>query len=195
MAQFCALSLADQRLHLEAHPHHVGFVHHVALVEGTLLAIVQHWPTATEVVGMPLTDAITCTVGMQLSILTGDQGRVRSACSTVHEVLWMFVPNVLDLYRQEVLPTGGHHELEFAGPSLGHIRWGPSHQQCRDKLKFDPYHVWRLLNQSVSPTDPPVARHWLWLRIALTAAWAAGALRSRSRPGSLLRTDTLPTAQ
>ena len=31
----------------------------------------QLWPTATEVVGAPLTDAIARTLGMQLFILTG----------------------------------------------------------------------------------------------------------------------------
>ena len=38
------------------------------------------------------------------------------------------------------------------------------------------YHLWRLLNQSVNPAGPPVAR-WLWLWIALTAVWAARSSR------------------
>ena len=43
----------------------------VALVEGTIVATMQHWPTVTEVVGVPLTDPIARTLGMQLPILTG----------------------------------------------------------------------------------------------------------------------------
>ena len=51
MAEFRALSLAEQRLHLEAHPQQVGRVDRVALVEGALVAMVQLWPTAPEVLG------------------------------------------------------------------------------------------------------------------------------------------------
>ena len=42
MAEFRALSLAKQRLHLEAQPQQVGRVDRVALVERTLLGTVQH---------------------------------------------------------------------------------------------------------------------------------------------------------
>ena len=85
----------------------------------------------------------------------------------------MSVPHVVDWYRQEILPRGVDHELQFAGSVLGHIRWGTSQQRCRDKLNRDPYHLRRLLNKTVSPAGPPVALHWLWLWVALTAAWAA----------------------
>ena len=71
MAEFRALSLAEQRLHLEAHPQHVGRVDRVALVEGALVAMVQLWPTAPEVLGGGLAHALARTPGMQLSILTG----------------------------------------------------------------------------------------------------------------------------
>ena len=100
----------------------------VALVEGALLATVQHWPTATEVVGVPLTDALARTLGMQLSILTGKVTRAERALLATRwpEVLCMFAPDVVDWYRQEILPRGGDHELQFAGSFLGHIRWGTS---------------------------------------------------------------------
>ena len=175
MAEFCALSLAEQRLHLEAHPQQVGRMDRVALVEGTLLATVQRWPTATEVAGVPLTDAIACTPGMQLCILTGKVTRAERVLLAVRwpKVLWMSAPDVVDWYRQEVLPTSGDHELQFAGSVVGHIRWGTSQQRCRDKLNRDPYHLRCLLNQSVSPAGPPVAMHWLRLSIVVTAAWAA----------------------
>ena len=55
MAEFGSLSVAAQRLHLEAHPQQVGRVDRVALVQGALLATIQHWPTATKVAGVPLT--------------------------------------------------------------------------------------------------------------------------------------------
>ena len=77
-----------------------------------------------------------------------------------------------DWYSQEILPRGGHHELQFAGRVLGHIRWGTSQQRCRDKLNHDSYHLQGLLNQSVTPAGAPVALHWLWPWIALMAAWA-----------------------
>ena len=83
------------------------------------------------------------------------------------------MPHVVYWYRQEILPRGGDHELQFAGCVPGHIRWGGSQQRCTDKLNCDPYHLRRLLNQSVSPAGPTMALHWLWLWIALTAAWAA----------------------
>ena len=66
----------------------------------------------------------------------------------------MSLPDVVHWYRQEVLPRGGDHELQVAGSILGHIRWGTSQQRCKDKLNRDPYHLWRLLNQSVSPAGP-----------------------------------------
>ena len=68
---FRALPLAEHRLHLEAHRQQVGRVDPVALVEGALLATVQHGPTATKVVGVPLTDALARMLGIQLSILRG----------------------------------------------------------------------------------------------------------------------------
>ena len=74
-----SLSLTEKRLHLEAHPQQVGRVDRVALVEGALLARIEHWPTATEVVGVPLTDALARTLGMQLSILTGKVTRAEQA--------------------------------------------------------------------------------------------------------------------
>ena len=49
---------------MEAHLQQVGRMDHVALVEGTLLTTVQLWPTATEVMGVPGTVAITRTLGM-----------------------------------------------------------------------------------------------------------------------------------
>ena len=79
MAKFCALSLAEHKLHLEAHPQQVGRVDPVALVEGTLLATVEHWPKAPEVVGVRLTDAIARTLGMRLSFLTGKVTTVERA--------------------------------------------------------------------------------------------------------------------
>ena len=156
MAEFRSLSLGEQRLHLEAHPQQVGRVDRVALVEGALLATIQHWPTATKDMGGALTDALARTLGMHLSILTGKVTRAEQAllASRWPEVLWMSVPDVVDWYRQEILPRGGDHELQFAGSVLGHIRWGTSQQQCRDKLNRDPYHPRRLLNQTVSPASP-----------------------------------------
>ena len=161
MAEFRALSLAKQRLHLAAHPQQVGRVDRVAHMEGTLLTTVPHWPTATEVVGVPLTDALACTLGMLLSILTGKVTRAERALLAAQwpEVLWMSVPDVVDWYRQQVLPKGGEHELRFVGSALGHIRWGTSEQRCKDKVNRDPYHLRCLLNQSVSTAGPPVALH------------------------------------
>ena len=57
----------------------MGRVDRVALVEGTPPATLQHWPTATEVVGVLLTDALARTLGMQLSILTGKVTRAKWA--------------------------------------------------------------------------------------------------------------------
>ena len=164
MAEIRALSLAEQRLHLEAHPQQVGRVDHVVLVEGTHRTTVQHWPTATKVVGVPLTGALGRTLGMQLSILTGKVTRFKLALLAARwpEVLWMFVPEVVDYYRHEMLPMGGNHQLQLTGSVLGHVRWGISQQRCRDKVNSDPYHLRCLLNQFVSPAGPPVALHWLW---------------------------------
>ena len=53
----------------------------------------------------------------------------------------MSVPDVVDWYRQEVLPGGGDHELQFAGSGLGHIRWGTLQQRWGDKLNCEPYHL------------------------------------------------------
>ena len=71
----------------------------------------------------------------------------------------MYVPDMVDWYRQQMLPTGGGHELQPVGPASRHIWWSTSHQRCMDKLNRDPYHLRRLLNQSVSPAGPPVALH------------------------------------
>ena len=126
MAKFQALSPAEQRLHLEAHPQQVGRVDRVALVEGALLATVQHWPKATEVVGMQLMDLLARTPGMQLSILMGKVTKSERALLATPwpGVLWMSMPDVVNWYRQEILPKGGDHELQIAGFVLGHIRWG-----------------------------------------------------------------------
>ena len=133
----------------------------VALVEGALVATVQHWATATKVVGVPLTDARARTLGMQLSILTGNVTKAEQALLAGRwpEVLWMSVPGVVDWYCQETLRGGGNHELQLAGSVLGHVRWGPSQQRCRDKLNRDPYHLRRLLNHSVCHAGPQVALH------------------------------------
>ena len=82
----------------------------------------------------------------------------------------MSAPDVVNWYCQEILPTGGDHELQFGGSVLGHIPCGTLQQRCRDKLNRDPYRLRRLLNQPVRPAGPPVALHWLWLWNALTAA-------------------------
>ena len=135
----------------------------VPLVEGTLLGTVQHWPTATEVIRVPLTDAIARTLGTTLSILTGKVTRAERALLVTRwlGVLWMSLADVVDWYRQEILPKSGDHELLFAGSVLGHIRWGTSQQRCKDKLNRDPYHLQRPLNQWVSPAGPLVALHRL----------------------------------
>ena len=139
------------------------------------------WPRCSTGPRQPSEDALARTLGVQLSILTGKVTRAERALLATRwpEVMWMPVPDVLDWYRQEILPRGGDHELQFAGSVLGHICWGTSQQRCRDKLNRDPYHLRRLLNQSARPTGPPVALHCLWLWIAVTAAWAA---RSRQEP-------------
>ena len=90
MPQFRTLSLAEQRLHLEAHPEHVGRVDRVALMEGALLATMQHWPTAPEVIARML--------GMELSALTG---KVTRAERVLLALRW---PKVL---RMSVLRHGG----------------------------------------------------------------------------------------
>ena len=118
---------------------------------------------------MPLKNATARTLGMHLSILRGKVTKAERALLVARwlEVLWMPVPVVVDWYRQEVLPTGGDHELQFAGSVVRHIRWGTSQQRCRDKLNRGPNPLRRLLNQAFSPAGPQVALHWLWLRIAL----------------------------
>ena len=173
-------SLSSEQL-LKAHPQQVGRVDRVALVKGALLATIQHWPTATEVVGVFLTYALARMLAMQLSILTGKVTRAEQAvlASRWPEVLWMSVPNVVDWYRQDILPRVGGHELQIAGWVLGHIRWGTSQHRCRDKLNRDPFNLRRLLNQTVSPAGSPIPLHWLWLSGALTAACAA---RSSQEP-------------
>ena len=83
----------------------MGRVDRVAPVEGAL-ATVQCWPTATEVVGVPLTDALARTLGMQLCILTGKVTRAEGALWATRwpEVVRMSVPDVVDWYLQEILP-------------------------------------------------------------------------------------------
>ena len=73
----------------------------VALVEGTLLATVQHWLTATEVMGVPLTDAIACTLGMQLSKLTGKVTRAKRAL-----VAAQWIREVLNIKKKVVRELG-----------------------------------------------------------------------------------------
>ena len=128
----------------------------VALVEGALRAEVQHSATATEVVGVPLTDALARTLGMQLSILTGMVTRAEWAPLAARwpEVLWMLVPDVVDWYGVEILPKGGDHELQHAGSVLVHIRWGTSQQRCTDKLNCDPYHVRTSSTRLSAPRAP-----------------------------------------
>ena len=101
MAEFRTLSLAKKRLHLKAHPQQVGRIDCVALVEDALLASMQHWPRATEVVGVPLTERIACTLGMQLSILKGKKTRTESAQLATRWPggLWTFITDVVDSYR------------------------------------------------------------------------------------------------
>ena len=76
---------------------------------------------------MPLTDALARTLGMHLSILTGKMTKAERALLATWwpEAPWMSVPDVVDWYRQEILPRGGDHELQFAigpGPhSVGHL--------------------------------------------------------------------------
>ena len=101
MAEFRSLSLAEQRLHLEAQPQQVGRMDRVALVEGAPLTRVQQWPTATEVLGVPQTGTLARTLGMHLSFLTGKVTRAERALLAARwpEVLWMLVPDVVDWYR------------------------------------------------------------------------------------------------
>ena len=98
MAEFRALSLAEERFHLEAQPPQARRVDRVALVPGVFLATVQHGPTATKVVGVPLTDALARTLGIQLSILTGKVNTAERAVLGTRwpKVLWMFVPDMAD---------------------------------------------------------------------------------------------------
>ena len=89
---------------------------------------------------MPLTDSTDRTLVMPLRILMGRVTLAEWAPLQARwpEVLWMSIPDVVDWYRQEILPRGGDHELQFAGCVLGHIRWGTSQQRCRDMLTCDP---------------------------------------------------------
>ena len=63
-------------------------------------------------------------MGMQLSIFTGKVMRAERVLLAVRwpEVLWMSITDVVDWYRQRVLPMGGDHLRQFAGSVLGHIR-------------------------------------------------------------------------
>ena len=49
------------------------------------------------------------------------------------------------------------------GSNLPHTRSGMTQQRCRAKLYRDPYHLRRLLNQSVNPAGLHVSLHWLRL--------------------------------
>ena len=133
----------------------------MALVEGALLAAVQHWLTATEVVGVPLSDALACSLAMQLSILTGKVTRAEQALLGARwpEALWMLVPDVVHWSHPEILPRRGNHELQLAGSSPGHIQWGTWQQRCWDNLNRNPYQVRRLLKQTVRPAGAPAALH------------------------------------
>ena len=103
----------------------------------------------------------------------------------------MSVPDMVDWYRQEVLPMGGDHELQFAVSVLGHIQWGTSQQRCRDKRNRNPYHLRCLLDHCVNPAGPRVALRWVWL---LRPCGPPGAPMSRSGPGFQMPTDTPRTA-
>ena len=46
--------------------------------------------------------------------------------------------NVVDEYRQEVIPARGDHKLQFAGSVWGRIRWGTTDQRWGERLKCDP---------------------------------------------------------
>ena len=91
----------------------------MALVEGALLATVQHWPTATEVVVIPLCEPLVHTLGAHLSVVMGRVTRAERALVSVWlaAVLWMSI-----LLRGD-RPAGGDVELGFLGTILGHIRW------------------------------------------------------------------------
>ena len=64
------------------------------------------------------------------------------------------MPDLVDWYRQEVLPRGVDYELQFAGSVLGHIRRGTSQQRCKDKLNHAPHHLRHLLTHSITPARP-----------------------------------------
>ena len=72
------------------------------------------------------------------------------------------------MQQREGLPPG-----LGAVPRATHLVQQCAVLRCRDKLNRNPYNLRHLLNQTVIPAGPPVALHWLWLWVALTAAWAA----------------------
>ena len=124
MAKFGAISVSEEDARLTAHQQQMRHIECVALVKGALMAPVQYWPKAPQVVGIPSNEPLAHLLGAEISVR---ESRVMHAERALLGNRWPAAPwlttmsNIMDVQWNEINTRRGGRQV---GPQV--LLWATS---------------------------------------------------------------------